>query len=204
MYKRQDYDIITIKSAPQSGNDNIDLKSSNINLKGVFEVPISDTAYVYFRPKANAISLQKDRNMEFDGLVFAGRMDLMGEKFHFQYAPFTIDLNKVDTMRINIPDSGKIDKYGDPVLKPMKSKVEGITGLLEIDAPINKSGRTRLPQFPKLYSRGKSYIYYDDSTVAKGAYGRKNFFFELEPFRDVYKRQDIADAEGGHCGQNCA
>ena len=181
--RKIDYDIITIKSAPQSGNDNIDLKSSNINLKGVFEVPISDTAYVYFRPKANAISLQKDRNMEFDGLVFAGRMDLMGEKFHFQYAPFTIDLNKVDTMRINIPDSGKIDKYGDPVLKPMKSKVEGITGLLEIDAPINKSGRTRLPQFPKLYSRGMSYIYYDDSTVAKGAYGRKNFFFELEPFR---------------------
>lgn len=181
--RKIDYDIITVKSAPQSGNDNIDLKSSNINLKGVFEVPISDTAYVYFRPKKNAISLQKDRNMEFDGLVFAGRMDLMGEKFHFQYAPFTIDLNKVDTMRINIPDSGKIDKYGDPVLKPMKSKVEGITGLLEIDAPINKSGRTRLPQFPKLYSRGKSYIYYDDSTVAKGAYGRKDFFFELEPFR---------------------
>ncbi len=181
--RKIDYDIITIKSAPQSGNDNIDLKSSNINLKGVFEVPISDTAYVYFRPKANAISLQKDRNMLFDGLVFAGRMDLQGEKFHFQYAPFTIDLNKVDTMRINIPDSGKIDKYGDPVLKPMKSKVEGIKGLLEIDAPINKSGRTRLPQFPKLYSREKSYIYYDDPAVAKGAYGRKNFFFELEPFR---------------------
>ena len=181
--RKIDYDIITIKSAPHSGNDNIDLKSSNINLKGVFEVPISDTAYVYFRPKDNSMSLQKNRNMLFDGLVFAGRMDLQGEKFHFQYAPFNVELNKVDTMRINIPDSGKIDKYGDPVLKPMKSKVEGIVGLLEIDAPINKSGRTRLPQFPKLYSKEKSYIYYDDSAVAKGAYGRKNFFFELEPFR---------------------
>ena len=181
--RKIDYDIITIKSAPQSGNDYIDLKSSNINLKGVFEVPISDTAYVYFRPKKNAISLQKDRNMQFDGVMYAGRMDMMGEKFRFLYAPFTVELTQVDTMRINIPDSNKVDKYGQPVLKPMKSKVEGIKGLLEVDAPINKSGRTRLPQFPKLYSREKSYIYYDDSAIAKGAYGRKNFFFELEPFR---------------------
>ncbi len=181
--RKIDFDIITMRSAPQSGNDNIDLKSSSINLKGVFEVPISDTAYVYFRPKNYSISLQKDRGMLFDGLVYAGRMDFIGEKFKFQYAPFTVDLNKVDTMRINIPDSNKVDKYGEPILKPMKSKVEGIKGLLEVDAPLNKSGRRRLPQFPKLYSREKSYIYYDDPAIAKGAYGRKNFFFELEPFK---------------------
>jgi hypothetical protein len=76
----------------------------------VKEVPISDSAFVYFVSlKNNAISLQKDRNMEFDGLVYAGRMDLFGEKYKFQYAPFTVDLTKVDTMRINVPDSlGKV------------------------------------------------------------------------------------------------
>ena len=146
--KKIDYDIITIKSAPQSGNDYIDLKSSDIDLKGVYKVPISDTAFVYFYPKNSSINLQKDRNMEFDGTMLAGRMDMMGEKFKFQYLPFTVDLTKVDTMRINIPDSGKVDDNGNPILRPMKSKVEGIKGLLEIDAPINKSGRTRLPQFP--------------------------------------------------------
>ncbi len=181
--KKIDYDLIHIKSAPQSGNDYIDLKSSNIDLKGVKEVPISDTAFVYFVPKNNAISLQKDRNMEFNGLIYAGRMDLYGEKYKFQYAPFTVDLTKVDTMRINVPDSNKVDDYGNPILKPIRSRIENMKGLLEIDAPINKSGRTKLPQFPRLYSREKSYIYYDDPTVAKGAYGRKDFFFELEPFR---------------------
>lgn len=181
--KKIDYDLIHIKSAPQSGNDYIDLKSSNIDLKGVKEVPISDTAFVYFVPKNNAISLQKDRNMEFNGLIYAGRMDLYGEKYKFQYAPFTVDLTKVDTLRINVPDSNKVDDYGNPILKPIRSRIENMKGLLEIDAPINKSGRTKLPQFPRLYSREKSYIYYDDPTVAKGAYGRKDFFFELEPFR---------------------
>lgn len=182
--KKIDYDIIHIKSAPQTGNDFIDLKSSNIDLKGVKEVPISDSAFVYFQPKNNAISLQKDRNMQFDGLVYAGRMDMFGEKYKFQYAPFTIDLTKVDTMRINVPDSlGRLDEDGNPILQPIRSRIENLKGLLEIDAPINKSGRTRLPQFPRLYSREKSYIYYDDPTVAKGAYARKDFYFELEPFR---------------------
>ena len=181
--KKIDYDIIHLRSAPQKGNDYIDLKSSNIDLKGVKSVPISDTAYVYFIPKNNAISLQKDRNMEFDGLIMGGRMDLYGEKYKFQYAPFTVDLTKVDTMRINVPDSNRVDEYGNPILKPIRSRIENLKGLLEIDAPINKSGRTKLPQFPRLYSREKSYIYYDDSTVAKGAYNRKTFYFELEPFR---------------------
>jgi len=181
--KKIDYDIIRIKSAPESGNDYIDLKSSNIDLKGVTEIPISDSAFVYFQPKNKAVSLQKDRNMEFDGLIFGGRMDFFGEKFKFQYAPFTVDLTKVDTMRINVQDSGKVDRYGNPILIPLKSRIENMKGLLEIDAPINKSSRTRLPQFPRLYSREKAYIYYDDPTVAKGSYNRKNFFFELEPFR---------------------
>lgn len=184
--KKIDYDIIHIRSVPQSssGNDYIDLKSSNIDLKGVQEVPISDTAYVYFVPKNNAISLQKDRNMQFDGLVYAGRMDMFGEKFKFQYAPFTVDLTKVDTLRINVPDSlGRLDQNGNPILMPIRSRIENLKGLLEIDAPINKSGRTKLPQFPRLYSREKSFIYYDDPTVAKGAYSRKDFYFQLEPFR---------------------
>jgi hypothetical protein len=181
--KKIDYDIIRIKSAPQKGNDFIDLKNNNLDLKGVFEIPISDTAYVYFRPKDNSISLQKDRNMEFDGLIYAGRMDLYGQKFKFKYTPFTVDLTHVDTMIINVQDSGKVDEYGQPVLKPLKSRVENFKGMLEIDAPINKSGRTKLPQFPRLYSYEKSYVYYDDPNVAKGAYNRKSFFFEMEPWR---------------------
>ncbi|MES2620993.1 MAG: hypothetical protein V4615_09075, partial [Bacteroidota bacterium] len=182
--KKIDYDVIRIKSIPKTGNDYIDIQNNNIDLNGVFEVPISDTAYVFFRPKNNAISLQKDRNMEFDGLIYAGRTDLTGQKYKFNYKPFTVDLTKVDTMVLYIPDSANtIDPNGNPVLVQMKSRIENITGLLEIDAPINKAGRTRLLQFPKLQSKEKSSIYYDDPAIAKGAYTRKNFSFELEPFR---------------------
>jgi hypothetical protein len=182
--KKIDYDVIRIKSAPMSGkNDYIDLNNSNIDLKGVKFVPISDTANVVFFPRNESISLQKDRNMQFDGMIYAGRMDLHGEKHKFQYAPFTVDLTKVDSMVINIPDGDKVDEYGQPILMPIRSKVEDMKGLLEIDAPINKSGRTRLPQFPRMATKDKSYVYYDDPAIAKGAYNRKSFYFELVPFK---------------------
>ncbi len=182
--KKIDYDIIHLNSLPKKENDRIDFSTNNIDLKWVSKVPISDTAFVYFQPKDGAISLQKDRNMEFDGVIYAGRTDLTGQKYKFNYAPFTVDLTKVDTMVLYIPDSaGRTDPFGNPILVQMKSRIENITGLLEVDAKINKSGRTRLLQFPKLHSNEKSNVYYDDPAIAKGAYTRKNFFFELEPFR---------------------
>src|SRR5204863_4624239 len=103
-----------------------------IDLKGVYEVPISDTAYVYFHPANKSINLQKDRNMEFDGLILAGRMDMFGKKHKFQYTPFNVELTQVDTLRINVPDSNKVDEFGNPILKPLRSRLENLKGLLEI------------------------------------------------------------------------
>jgi len=175
--KKVDYDILRIKSVPKDGTDYIDLKNNNVELKGVSAVPISDTAKVVIFPANKTIKLQKDRDMQFDGLVYGGRLDFFGKDYKFSYAPFTIDLNGLDSMRINIPDGDKVDEYGQPKLKTLLTDIIGVKGLLEVDAPINKSGRTRLSQFPKLTSREKSYASYEDPQIAAGAYKRKDFFF---------------------------
>jgi hypothetical protein len=57
--KKKDYDIIRIQSLPKDGNDYIDLKNNNIELKGVKYVPISDTAGVSFYPANNFVKIQK-------------------------------------------------------------------------------------------------------------------------------------------------
>ena len=181
--KKVDYDIIRIKSVPKDGIDYIDLKNSNVELKGVSAVPISDTANVVIFPAGKTIKLQKDRDMEFDGLVYGGRLDFFGKNYKFAYAPFTIDLNGLDSMRINIPDGDKVDEYGQPKLKTLLTDIIGVKGILEVDAPINKSGRTRLAQFPKLTSKEKSFASYEDPQIAGGAYKRKEFYFEIEPFK---------------------
>ncbi|MBS1686477.1 MAG: brain acid soluble protein 1, partial [Bacteroidetes bacterium] len=180
--KKLDYDIIRLKSVPKTGTDYIDLKSNTVELKGVDAVPISDTAKVVIFPYNRSINIQKNRDMTFDGLVYGGRLDFFGRNYKFDYQPFTFDLNGLDSMRINIPDSlGRLDANGEPMLRTLLTDIVGVKGLLEVDAPINKSGRTRLSQFPKLTSKDKSYAYYDD--IAGGAYKRKDFYFELQPFR---------------------
>jgi hypothetical protein len=181
--KRVDYDIIRIKSVPKDGIDYIDLKNNDVELKGVSAVPISDTARVVIFPANKTLKIEKDRNMEFDGVVYGGRLDFFGKNYKFQYAPFTIDLNGLDSMRINIPDSNRVDEDGNPKLKTLLTDIVGVKGLLEVDAPINKSGRTHLSQFPKLTSREKSYASYEDPNIAGSAYKRKDFYFEIDPFK---------------------
>ena len=182
--KKVDYDIIHIKSVPKTGIDYIDLKTNNVDLKGVHVVPISDTANVTIYPANSSVSIQKNRDMKFDGLVYGGRLDFFGKDYKFNYAPFTMDLNGLDSMRINIPDSsGKLDQNGQPLLRTLLTDIVGVKGMLEVDAPINKSGRAHLYAFPKLTSREKSYAYYDDPNIGGGAYKKKDFFFEILPFK---------------------
>jgi hypothetical protein len=181
--KKVDYDILRIKSVPKNGVDYIDIKDCNAELKGVSDVLISDTSQVAIFPANRTLKLEKDRNMEFDGTVYGGRLDFFGKELKFNYAPFTIDLNNLDSMRINIPDGNKLDQYGQPKLKTILTDIVGVKGTLEVDAPINKSGRTHLYQFPKLTSIKNSYASYDDPYIAAGAYKRKDFYFEIEPFK---------------------
>lgn len=181
--KKIDYDILRIKSVPKDGVDYIDLKNNNVELKGVGTIPISDTANVFVFPKDKFVKIQKDRNMEFNGTVYAGRMDFFGNNYKFNYAPFTMDLSGLDSMRINIPNGDRLDENGQPVLMTLRTNIDGIKGLLEVDAPINKSGRARLLQFPKLTSREKSYARYDDPNIAGRAYKRDQFYFEVDPFK---------------------
>jgi hypothetical protein len=181
--KKKDYDIIRIQSIPKDGNDYIDLKNNNIELKGVKYVPISDTAGVSFYPANNFVKIQKDRNMEFDGMIYGGRMDFFGNNYHFKYDSFYVGFQQLDSLRINIPDGDKVDANNQPLLKTLRTNIEGIAGRMDVDLPINKSGRARLMQYPRLISTGKSFAYYADREIAGGAYKKQDFFFEIDPFR---------------------
>ncbi|MFN8277668.1 MAG: hypothetical protein U0T84_09300 [Chitinophagales bacterium] len=181
--KKIDYDILHLKSIPKDGVDYINLSQNAVELKGVKVIPISDTAGVVAFPNNNSVKLMKDRDMEFDGVIYGGRLDFFGKNYKFDYSPFTFDFTNLDSLRINIPLEGKYDEYGQPKLATLNTNIEGVKGLLEVDAPINKSGRSRLLQFPKLTSREKSYATYEDPHIGGGAYKRKDFYFELEPFK---------------------
>lgn len=181
--KKKDYDIIHMKSVSKDGQDYIDLAKNTMELNGVSQVPISDTASVTFYPKNGYMQIAKNRNMKFNGMIYGGRLDFFGNNYNFKYDSFLVHLNIVDSLRINIPNGDKLDKYGNPELVTLKTNIEGVNGRLDVDLPINKSGRARLLQYPKLISKDKSYATYEYPNIYGKAYKKKDFYFELEPFK---------------------
>ncbi len=180
--KKVDYDNIRIDSKTDSINAEIDMRSLDMNLRGVNEIALSDTSFVVIFPEDKTVIVKQNRGMDFSGAMFAGRLDLAGNGFSFDYSNFKIDLSTVDSVIINIP-TGNLDETGKPTVGPIKSIIEKVTGSLQIDSNNNRSGRLKHPSYPSLATTQPSYVYYDKPATLGGLYNREKFFFELEPFK---------------------
>jgi hypothetical protein len=178
---KKDYDIIKINSFSNSTNAQINVDSKDMAVAGVAMITLSDTSNVYLFPKEKGVTLKEGQDMELSGNVFAGRIDFEGEGFYFDYDSFKIDMQKLASAVINIP-SGKKDKQGDAEFVPMRSKIEGLTGFLNVDHPKNKSGKQRIEKYPIFTNLKTSYVYYDKKEIRDSAYLRSKFYFEIEPF----------------------
>ncbi|MEZ4978145.1 MAG: hypothetical protein R2772_02510 [Chitinophagales bacterium] len=196
--KKKDFDNIFINSNTKGDNARLNLAKRTLELEGVKTVPISIATSTYFFPDSQKITIEKNRDMLFNGLLFCGRLDFWGKNNHFLYEDFNMDLPTIDTMIMNIPDGDKIDNYGNPVLRPINSTLEGLRGTLNINIPINKSGSSELAQFPIFESLDKSRVYYDDPSIRNGTYARDKFYYEIEPFTlDSLKYLSIRNLEFG-------
>lgn len=185
-----DYDVIRINSFNESLNGRISFNNRDIALTGVKQVLLSDSQNVFVYPDSQNLSIQKNKDMDFSGKVKAGRINFEGTGFKFEYDTFLIDLTKLASAVINVP-TGEKDKYGFDILSPMTSKIEGLTGFLNIDKPENKSGKKNYANYPVFTNLEQSYVYYDDSAIHKGTYIRDKFYFLLDKF--VFDSLDTFD-----------
>ncbi len=176
-----DYDVIRIQSYTRDINGKIDIESNLIDLEGVSKVTVSDSQSVNFEPDSFQLQLERDRDMRFSGKVEAGRLDFIGKGFHFEYDSFMVDLTDLAAAVMYVP-SGEIDNEGYELLKPLQSKIEGLTGTLLIDKPDNKSSKEHYPEYPIYKNTQESYVYYDKEGTFDSVYNREDFYFELEPF----------------------
>ncbi len=190
-----DYDVLKIQSSA-SNQDNavLSLKDNNYQVNGVKYVEFSPVQKVAVKPFDNQIQLKKNRNMYFDGKVFAGFSILTGEQFNFNYDRFKIDMDSVRYFDLFVP-TGQLDKFGNKEAVAIVSRIEHLKGVLLIDAPSNKSGVQDIEMFPSFNSLGPSYVFYDKGDIQDGVYERDSFYFELTPFSlnrlDNYIKGDI-------------
>jgi hypothetical protein len=175
----KDYDIMVINSAAKI-NAKLSLSSLDLNIFGVERVVLSLTNKVWIKPVGRRLTLKKNRDIDFDGLITAGKTQYYGSDFTFIYEDFKLNLFKCDSMFIwaNYKESKRKGQ-----LVRLQSKIETLEGYIQIDDPSNKSGiDTLFHEFPTFKSNSQAYIYYDDPSIQNGLYKRENFKFIVNPF----------------------
>ncbi len=189
-----DYDNLRIRSRSDSINATLNLRDSSIRIYGVSNMEFSRRQKVGIAPDDQQVRMRKNRDMDFQGLLFAGFTTLEGKDFHFDYEDFRIRLDSIRYFDIYVP-TGELDQNNNPVAVGIGSRIENLSGVLLIDAPSNKSGRENIIMFPSLQTKGKSYVFYADSMIQDSVYSRDSFYFELDPFSfnhlDAFTEKDL-------------
>jgi hypothetical protein len=177
-----DYDVIGFYSNIKGkSNATLSLLNFDLTIRGVNSINVSDSQEVIIYPARREITLKKNRDFDFAGLIQAGRFDIMGRNFSFKYDDFKIDMPNVDSLRI-YAETGSMDQNNRPIIKPVKTVIENINGDLIIDKGNNKSGVKPYDEYPILNSYRDSYVFYNRKSIQGGAYRKDDFYFHVEPF----------------------
>ncbi len=190
-----DYDNLRIRSTTEKPNGILNAKKKETLVNEVPSVELSVKQKTGFKPTNNQITLLEDRDIRFGGNLFSGFAVFQGNKMHFDYEKFQVNLDSVRYLDFYVPTGDK-DKEGNPVAGAINSSIEYVTGALLIDAPNNKSGKEDLKIFPSFQAKENSFIFYDKKETLGGAYKRDSFRFRLDPFPfnglDSYVGEDLA------------
>ncbi len=179
---KTDYDVISFNSQTQrQSNAELSLLDYTIQLYGVRGIQLSDSQNVIINPTNQTLTLKKDRDFDFSGMLRAGRFVLHGTDFSFSYNDFHIDLPVVDSMEFWVrPFEEHRDESANR--RWVQSKIRQVRGKLQIDDPGNKSGLGDFSQYPVLQSEGHSFVYYDAEPGHKEAYNPDVFYYRIDPF----------------------
>lgn len=193
-----DHDVLAFYSRPTDVvNATLSLSNKRLALHGIGRFGVSDAQDVKIIPRGGELALGKNRDFDFDGIVQAGKFELSGQDFAFNYNEFKLEVKQAESLRIQAEVDGKFDRYGAPLLRWVESTIEEITGTLAIDHPNNKSGwRSDFhTQYPILTSREVAHVYYDARRIRGGAYHRNRFNYAVDPFvidsLDNFQKKDL-------------
>ncbi len=195
MAKKTDFDAIKIVSVSEKdANAVFSMKDRSLKANNVVDLEISKLQKVAIKPANKSITMKQNRDMDFNGKIFAGFSSLEGKNFQFDYEKYIIKLDSVRYFDLFVPTEAK-DEQGRPISISIASRIEHTNGVLLVDAPDNKSGANDIDLFPSFNTKDYSYVYYDKRSIHDGVYKRDSFYFKLDKFSfnslDNFTKNDI-------------
>jgi hypothetical protein len=173
-----DFDHLVIKSVVPSGrNATLNLSNNRLTVRGVEKIAFNnDSSTVYAVPDSSIVHLLDNRNMEFGGKLYAGRLNFKGSQFKFDYNDFMIDMQKLDTVAF-VTKKRRVSVGSKQVLEQVMTSRSGkMSGKLYINKPTNKSGRKHFPEYPKFDSPMGGQVAFGRPDVLGGAYDSTVYF----------------------------
>jgi len=200
MYKafrgEMDYDNLKIHSVIDSlPNATVNFEKGYMTVRGVEEFEMSDSLNVRIEPDSAVITLLQNRDMKFNGTINAGNFEISGKNFMMNYDNFYIELGHIDSINFFVTEK---NAKGQETRRKINNSMVGTdstaaaagglantsatSGTLFISKANNKSGKEKIPNYPRLDASSGGVIYFDRKEVLNGAYDR-SMFFVVPPFK---------------------
>ncbi|MFZ6009853.1 MAG: hypothetical protein ACOYXT_05840 [Bacteroidota bacterium] len=191
-----DYDNLKIHSVIDSfPNATINFEKRYMTVRGVEEFNVSDSLNVHITPDSSVITILQNRDIKFDGTIDAGNFEISGKGFTLKYDSFFISLTHIDSINFFITEK---NAKGQEIRRKVNNSMVGAdstaaaagglgqasrsSGTLFISKANNKSGKLKVPNYPRLDASAGGVIYFDREEVLGGVYDR-SMFFVVPPFK---------------------
>jgi len=185
---KRDYDPLLFTAAIESGDyARLSLTDNIMDARGISYISFSDTQYVKAVMQDDELTLLKNRDILFNGIMAAGKINLTGvsrkNMFHFNYNSFRVDCDSLDSMRFILVRQPELEfKFSPLQLALRNTTFEGLTGAIYIDKPDNKSSRKKNPAYSAFDSHTTSFVYWEKPDIWNSVYQKQKLFFAVYPF----------------------
>jgi hypothetical protein len=158
----------------------IDINKQQLFITGTDNVAISNAQSTSIEPDSSIIIMKKNRDLQFKGLLLAGKFACIVNDAYFSYQDFKFILKDLDYSVLTVKPLRAED--GSEIIE-MGSSFNKLKGELLIDQVSSKSGKgSDNTSYPKLLVPGNTKILYNSKEIANGAYDKERFYYSLEPF----------------------
>ncbi|WP_296622083.1 hypothetical protein [Marivirga sp.] len=176
---KKDYDNVQISSV-SSGKPNgkLNLDKGTLDILGVEEFIINDKLGISVEPDSGRVVLRKNRDVQFDGTVYAGNYQYIGEDFKMDYDSFLISMPKIDNIKFNLVTSTN-NKQSNK--EQIQNQLVETAGVLYINEPNNKSAQKEFPKYPIFNATKGATVYFLGEEILNGVYDQ-SLYFIIPPF----------------------
>ena len=158
----------------------VDVNKQQMFISGVDNITISSAQSTSIEPDSSFVIMKKNRDLQFKGLLLAGKFASIVKDAYFSYQDFKFILKDLEYTVLRVNPLRQED--GSDVIE-MGSSFSELKGELLIDNSSSRSGKgSDNSSYPKLLVPSASKILYNAAEIVKGAYDAKRFYYSLEPF----------------------